>query len=41
MVGKTVLQQTVNRGESVAVGRLPKGVYLIVVKGKTLKMIKD
>jgi len=41
MVGKTVLQQTVNRGESVAVGRLPKGVYLIVVKGKTLKMIKN
>jgi len=41
MVGKTVLQQTVNRDESVAVGRLPKGVYLIVVKGKTLKMIKD
>jgi hypothetical protein len=38
--GRTVLQQIVEAGESVAVGNLPKGVYIVRAGGKTLKVVK-
>ncbi|MDR1562246.1 MAG: leucine-rich repeat domain-containing protein [Dysgonamonadaceae bacterium] len=38
--GRTLLQQTVEAGESVAAGNLPKGVYLVRAGGKTLKVVK-
>ncbi|MDR1562119.1 MAG: leucine-rich repeat domain-containing protein, partial [Dysgonamonadaceae bacterium] len=38
--GRTVLQQTINAGESVAVGNLPKGVYIVRIEGKTVKVVK-
>jgi hypothetical protein len=39
--GRTVLQQTIEVGESVAVGNFPKGVYLVRAGGKTLKVVKN
>jgi hypothetical protein len=38
--GRIVLQQTVEADESVAAGNLPKGIYLVRVNGKTLKVVK-
>jgi hypothetical protein len=38
--GRTVLTQTVNGNEPVAVGHLPRGVYLVSVNGKTVKVVK-
>ncbi|MDR1526422.1 MAG: leucine-rich repeat protein [Dysgonamonadaceae bacterium] len=38
--GRIVLQQTVEAGESVAVGNLPKGIYLVCAGDKTLKVVK-
>jgi hypothetical protein len=38
--GRIVLQQTVEVGESVAAGNLPKGVYLVRAGGKALKVVK-
>ncbi|MDR1527810.1 MAG: leucine-rich repeat protein [Dysgonamonadaceae bacterium] len=38
--GRTVLQQTVEAGESVAAGNLPKGIYLVRAGGNTLKVVK-
>jgi hypothetical protein len=39
--GKTVLQQTVAGDESISVGHLPQGIYLVRVNGKTVKIIKS
>jgi hypothetical protein len=39
--GKTVLQQTVNGDESISVGHLPQGIYLVRVNGRTVKTIKN
>jgi hypothetical protein len=39
--GKTLLQQTVKGDESISVGYLPKGIYLIRVNGITAKIIKN
>jgi hypothetical protein len=39
--GKTVLQQTVKGDESISVGYLPKGVYLVRVSGTAAKIIKN
>ncbi|MDR1561790.1 MAG: T9SS type A sorting domain-containing protein [Dysgonamonadaceae bacterium] len=39
--GRIVLQQTINAGEYVAAGNLPKGVYIVSVDGKTLKVVKQ
>jgi hypothetical protein len=39
--GKTLLQQTVKGDESISVGHLPKGVYLVRVNGMTAKIIKN
>jgi hypothetical protein len=39
--GKTVLQQTVAGDESISVGHLPQGVYIVNVNGKTVKIIKS
>ncbi|MDR1526632.1 MAG: T9SS type A sorting domain-containing protein [Dysgonamonadaceae bacterium] len=41
MNGRTVLVQTVEAGESIAVDNLPKGIYLVRVDGKTVKVIKQ
>jgi hypothetical protein len=38
--GRTVLTQTVAGNEPVAAGHLPKGVYLVNVNGKTVKVVK-
>jgi hypothetical protein len=38
--GRTVLKHTVNGREPVAVGHLPKGVYLVNVNGNTVKVVK-
>jgi hypothetical protein len=38
--GGTVLTQTVNGNEPVATGHLPKGVYIVGVNGKTVKVVK-
>jgi uncharacterized repeat protein (TIGR02543 family) len=38
--GRIVLQQTIKADESVEVGNLPKGIYLVSVNGKTLKVVK-
>jgi hypothetical protein len=38
--GRTILQQTIEANESVTVGNLPKGLYLVCVNGKTLKVVK-
>ncbi|MDR1561668.1 MAG: T9SS type A sorting domain-containing protein [Dysgonamonadaceae bacterium] len=38
--GRIVLQQTVEGGEYVAAGNLPKGVYIVRAGGKTLKVVK-
>jgi hypothetical protein len=39
--GQVVLRQTVGGDESVFVGRLPQGVYLVRVNGKTFKIIRN
>jgi uncharacterized repeat protein (TIGR02543 family) len=39
--GRTVLRQTVGGDESVFVGRLPQGVYLVRVNEKTFKIIRN
>ncbi|MDR2804423.1 MAG: leucine-rich repeat protein, partial [Dysgonamonadaceae bacterium] len=39
--GQTVLQQTVKSDESVFVGHLPKGIYLVRANGKTFKIVKN
>jgi hypothetical protein len=39
--GRTVLQQTVEGDESIFVGHLPQGIYLVRVNGKTVKIIKS
>jgi hypothetical protein len=39
--GQTVLQQTVAGGESISVGHLPQGIYLVRVNGRTVKIIKS
>jgi hypothetical protein len=39
--GQTVLQQTVKSDESISVGHLPQGIYLVHVNGKTMKIIKS
>jgi hypothetical protein len=39
--GRTVLQQIVEAGESVAAGNFPNGVYLVRAGGKTLKVVKN
>jgi hypothetical protein len=38
---KTLLQQTVSGDESISVGHLPQGIYLIRVNGITAKIIKN
>ncbi|MDR1562556.1 MAG: leucine-rich repeat protein [Dysgonamonadaceae bacterium] len=38
--GRIVLQQTVEAGESVAVGNLPNGIYIVRIEGKTVKVVK-
>jgi hypothetical protein len=40
IAGKTVLSRTVNPDEFVSVSHLQKGIYLVNVNGKTVKMIK-
>jgi hypothetical protein len=39
--GKTVLQQTVKGDESISVGHLPQGIYLVRVNERTVKVIKS
>jgi hypothetical protein len=39
--GRTVLQQTVAGDESISVGHLPQGIYLVRVNGQTVKTIKN
>jgi hypothetical protein len=39
--GKTVLQQNVKGDESISVGHLPQGVYLVRVNERTVKVIKS
>jgi hypothetical protein len=39
--GKTVWQQTVAGDESISVGHLPQGIYLVRVNGRTVKIIKS
>jgi hypothetical protein len=39
--GKTVWQQTVAGDESISVGHLPQGIYLVRVNGRTVKTIKN
>jgi hypothetical protein len=39
--GRTVLRQVVGGGESVAIGHLPQGIYLVRVNGETFKVVKD
>jgi hypothetical protein len=39
--GKTVLRKTVGDDESIAVGHLPRGVYLVNVNGETRKIVKE
>jgi hypothetical protein len=39
--GKRVLQQTVTGDESISVGHLPQGIYLVRVNGRTMKTIKN
>jgi hypothetical protein len=38
--GQTVWQETVTDGERISIAHLPKGVYLVRVNGKTIKIIK-
>jgi hypothetical protein len=38
--GRAVLTQTIAGGEPVAVGHLPKGVYIVNLNGKTAKVVK-
>ncbi|MDR2058400.1 MAG: T9SS type A sorting domain-containing protein [Dysgonamonadaceae bacterium] len=38
--GRAVLQQTVQGEESVFVGHLPQGIYLVRVNGKIFKVIR-
>jgi hypothetical protein len=39
--GRMVLQRMVNPDEAIEVGHLPKGIYLVNVKGRTTKMVKQ
>jgi hypothetical protein len=39
--GRTVWQQTVAGDESISVGHLPQGIYLVRVNGRTVKTIKN
>ncbi|MCL2260038.1 MAG: cellulase family glycosylhydrolase [Fibromonadales bacterium] len=38
--GKTLISRTVMPNESVSIAHLPKGMYLVNVNGKTLRMVK-
>ncbi|MDR1526634.1 MAG: leucine-rich repeat domain-containing protein [Dysgonamonadaceae bacterium] len=38
--GRTVLRQNITVDESVAVGNLPKGIYIVNIEGKTVKGVK-
>ena len=40
ITGKTMLQQPVNPDETIVVSYLQQGIYFVMVKGKTEKMVK-